>query len=232
MKKKIIAALSIALLAAAFLIMCTKPGEIARYAVVTMTSSSEQEKEDIKKLEDELEKQIQKAQEEIEAQNSGESGEGEAASSAETGQEGAEKGSKTGIEEGKQEPGDREVKGGSKRHKISRGQIEEKYRSIVGALRVASYAHINSLIGQAKGEYLSYPEDQREDVKYKIGLKYFKIAKSAEKTCDKKFYSIMEQFESELEGNGYDADIVERAKAQYEAEKKTKREEYLSKMSS
>ena len=227
-----IAVLYVVLLAAAFFIMFTKPGELARYALVTMTSSSEQEKDDIKKLEDELERQIKKVQEEIESQKPDGSGEGESDVAESGAGQGGKKEIKTGAEKGNQEQADKELKDGSKRHKLSRGQIEEKYRSIAGALRVASYAHINSLIGQAKGEYLSYPEGEREDVKYKIGLKYFKIAKSAEKTCDKKFYSIMEQFESELKGNGYDADVVERAKAQYEAEKKAKREQYLSKMGS
>ena len=240
MKKRISVIAAVILALGAFFIMFTKPGEIARYALVTMASSSQEEKEDIKKLEDELEQQIQKAQENIEAQYSNEQAEGQAGAIDQSGgsaiknEEGNQAQAGGVIAQKPQSNAANETGAGESQAAVkpSKESIEQKYRSIIGALRSASYAHINSLIGQAKGEYMSYPEDEREDAKYKVGLKYFKMAKSAEKTCDGKFYSIVDQLQSELQSNGYSTEIVEEAKAQYKAEKKQKRDEYFAKMGS
>lgn len=117
---------------------------------------------------------------------------------------------------------------GQKAPTPSKESIEAKYRGMLEALRGASYGQINSLLGQAKGEYLSYPEEQREEVKYQLALKYLRLARGAESAADARFNSIAGEFESELKKAGHSTDIVDKARSQYKAEKRERMQYYLS----
>ncbi|MZQ74578.1 MAG: hypothetical protein GT589_00270 [Peptoclostridium sp.] len=176
-----------------------------RYAGASIVSQSPEEDKQIEQLQEQIGNEMDKAiEEEVKKQSA------ENEPNLDSATEGAE-------QEGQKAP------------TPSKESIVSKYKGRLEALRGASYGQINSLLGQAKGEYLSYPQEQREEVKYQIALKYLRLARGAESAVDARFNAVAGEFEAELKRNGHATDVVDKARSQYKAEKRERMEYYISK---
>lgn len=217
MKKGTIAKATAALFVVGALFMAfgnTPAVKFIRYAGASIVSHSPEEDKQIKQLQEQIGNEMDKAiEEEMKKKQSEEDAKQETGSEAPKTQGGSS---------GNQANTDKSQSGQSKE------SIVAKYRGRLEALRGASYGQINSLLGQAKGEYLSYPAEEREDVKYQIALKYLRLARGAESAVDARFNAIVGELEGELKRNGHATDAVERARREYKAEKRERMEHYIS----
>jgi len=189
-----------------FMIFKDSPAvKFIRYAGASIVSHSPEEDKQIERLQEQIGNEMDKA---IEEEMKKQSAENEPSADNET----------DAAEQQVQKP-----------PTPSKESIVSKYRGKLEALRGASYGQINSLLGQAKGEYLSYPQEQREEVKYQIALKYLRLARGAESAVDARFNAVAGEFEAELKRNGHATDVVDKARSQYKAEKRERMEYYISK---
>lgn len=189
--------------------------KLVKYAGTSIVSQNPEEDKQIKQLQEQIGNEMDKAIEEEmkkQSESNAQANDGSDAQQTQTG-----------------ENGNSQNTDSSNSAVASKKSIEAKYKGMLEALRGASYGQINSLLGQAKGEYLSYPQDQREEVKYQLALKYLRLARGAESAADARFNSIAGEFESELKKAGHSTDIVDKARSQYKAEKRERMQYYISK---
>ncbi|MDK2920349.1 MAG: hypothetical protein PWQ37_3082 [Candidatus Petromonas sp.] len=109
------------------------------------------------------------------------------------------------------------------------GKITQKYTVLFTNLRKKYEAKINDLIAQAKNEYFSLPEEERDAAKLKLGLKYLKLGKALEEECDKEFYALLDNMKAELKENNLGKDAANKAEKIYKEEKSERRKTLLSK---
>jgi len=178
--------------------------KLLRYAGASLVSHSPEEDKQIEQLQEQVGQEMDKAIEE-------------------------EMLNKQSEENAKQETGENQANTDKSQSGPSKESIVAKYRGRLEALRGASYGQINALLGQAKGEYLSYPAEEREEVKYQIALKYMRLARGAESAVDGRFNAIVGELEAELKRNGHTTEAVERARKEYKSEKRERMEYYISK---
>lgn len=107
--------------------------------------------------------------------------------------------------------------------------VVKKYTDQFEELRLKYEGKLNTLLGQAKAEYLSYPEEERSDHKVSLGLKYFKLGKGMEEECDVEFYAIIGKMKAELEENDYSTESIEVAEKAYKSQKKARQRAIIEK---
>ncbi|AHM57304.1 hypothetical protein EAL2_c20230 [Peptoclostridium acidaminophilum DSM 3953] len=185
-----------------------------RYAGASLASQNPEEDKQIEELQEQVGQEMDKAIEEEMKKQSEENAKQE-----------------TGSEAPKTQAGSSENQANTDKSQSAptKESIVAKYRGRLEALRGASYGQINSLLGQAKGEYLSYPAEEREEVKYQIALKYMRLARGAESAVDARFNAIVGELEAELKRNGHATDAVDKARREYKTEKRERMEYYISK---
>ncbi len=108
-------------------------------------------------------------------------------------------------------------------HKLSKEELErriiDKYKNELLALRDQLTGQLNSLIGEAKNEFLSLPENKRLSSATSLAFKYYRKAASIEKEGDKKVEAVLGRMTQELKKNNLSTEAVTTARKQYISQK-------------
>ncbi|PAB59383.1 hypothetical protein [Anaeromicrobium sediminis] len=118
------------------------------------------------------------------------------------------------------------------KEEIEKETIEEiinTYTNKMEDLKSSFETKLVNLIEEAKAEYYSYPEEERESKKMSLGLKYLRRANELEGMCDVEVDRILREFKKKLKDNDYDTHVVLEVKNAYDKEKSEKRKELLQK---
>jgi len=109
-------------------------------------------------------------------------------------------------------------------------EIEARYFEAFENIEVDAAAQIDGLIEEAKSEYFTMDEDDR-DITFKLSLaqKYLKEGNELEEKVDDTFYTALESFRQELLDAGIDDSAADEAETEYKARKSERRKELLSK---
>ena len=109
-------------------------------------------------------------------------------------------------------------------------EIEARYFEAFENIEVDAAAQIDGLIEEAKSEYFTMDEDDR-DITFKLSLaqKYLKAGNELEENVDDVFYTALESFRKELLDAGIDDSAADEAETEYKARKSERRKELLSK---
>ncbi len=109
-------------------------------------------------------------------------------------------------------------------------EIEARYLDAFEKIEAEASEEIDGLIEEAKSEYFSMDEDDR-DITFKLSLaqKYLKAGNELEENVDDVFYTALESFRKELLDAGIDDSAADEAETEYKARKSERRKELLSK---
>jgi len=109
-------------------------------------------------------------------------------------------------------------------------EIEARYFEAFENIEVDAAAQIDGLIEEAKSEYFSMDEDDRDiSAKLSLAQKYLKEGNELEEKVDDTFYTALESFRQELLDAGIDDSAADEAETEYKARKSERRKELLSK---
>lgn len=113
--------------------------------------------------------------------------------------------------------------------KISK--IEEKYISGLTDIKLTAEKLVNNLVDEAKYEYQNLSEAEKKDmiVAGKLASKYMSRANELEAMIDDTVERLLVEYKEELKSNGLSTESVQLLRAQYETEKKERRETLLNK---
>ncbi len=103
------------------------------------------------------------------------------------------------------------------------GMVGEIY-----VLRASFTGQLDGLLQQAKEEYISLPEAERDKQKGKLASKYLSMAGSLESSCDAQMEDILSRIEAHLKKTGGDTALVKEIRKAYENEKALKKSYYMS----
>ena len=109
-------------------------------------------------------------------------------------------------------------------------EIEARYFASFEKIEAEASAEIDGLIEEAKSEYFSMDEDDR-DISFKLSLaqKYLKAGNELEEKVDDVFYTSLESFRKELLDAGIEDSAANEAESEYKDRKSERRKELLSK---
>ncbi|PAB59386.1 hypothetical protein [Anaeromicrobium sediminis] len=113
--------------------------------------------------------------------------------------------------------------------KPSEEEIITKYTLAMEGLRIGFEGKLKALMGEARAEYMSYPEEERGSKKISLGLKYLRKANALEDECDNEVEVVLSDLKNELIENEYDTKIVQDMKVAYDTEKSEKRSALMKK---
>ncbi|MBS7525875.1 hypothetical protein KHM83_04190 [Fusibacter paucivorans] len=110
-------------------------------------------------------------------------------------------------------------------------RIEAQYVETMEAVQTQAESLLNDLIEEAKFEYQNLTVKEKDDllVTGKLASKYMARANELEAMIDEAVESLLADMKAELSANGFSTESVESLQITYEAAKKARREELLSK---
>lgn len=103
-------------------------------------------------------------------------------------------------------------------YKKSYNEIIQEYNDILEDLKLEFEAELDALIKQGIEEY-----SLGEISSTKLANKYLSLGADLEKSCDKKFYNLLNIMKNELKANGYDTLITDEIKNYYVSFKKARK---------
>jgi len=107
--------------------------------------------------------------------------------------------------------------------KKSYNEIIQEYNDILEDLKLEFEAELDALIKQGIKEY-----SLGEISSTKLANKYLSLGADLEKSCDKKFYNLLNIMKNELKANGYDTLITDEIKDYYISFKKIKKMDLIN----
>jgi len=109
-------------------------------------------------------------------------------------------------------------------------EIETRYFAAFENIEAEASAEIDGLIEEAKSEYFSMDEEDRDiSIKLSLAQKYLKAGNELEDKVDNVFNAALESFRKELIDAGIDDSAANEAESEYKARKSERRKELLSK---
>jgi hypothetical protein len=110
-------------------------------------------------------------------------------------------------------------------------RIEDRYTLTMTEVQKQAESLLNDLIEEAKFEYQNLTVEEKDDllVTGKLASKYMARANELEAMIDEAVESLLADMKAELSANGFSTESVESLQHTYEAAKKARREELLSK---
>jgi hypothetical protein len=110
-------------------------------------------------------------------------------------------------------------------------RVEDRYIAAMEAVQTQAESLLDDLINEAKFEYQNLTAEEKDDffVTGKLASKYMARANELEAMIDEAVESLLADMKAELSANGFSTESVEALQESYEAAKKARREELLTK---